>query len=76
MPREFHGQRSRGTAIHGVAKGRTPEPPAPPPVGHSFPSKEHVSFNFMAAVTICSGFGAKKIKVVVTFSVVLLVVLR
>ena len=24
----------------------------------SFPFKEHVSFNFMAAVTICSDFGA------------------
>ena len=31
-------------------------------VGHSFSSKEQASFNFMAAVTICSGFGAKKIK--------------
>ena len=28
----------------------------------SFPFKEHVSFNFMAAVTICSDFGAPKIK--------------
>ena len=27
-------------------------------VGHSFSSKEQVSFNFMAAVTICSDFGA------------------
>ena len=26
-------------------------------VGHSFPSKEQASFNFMAAVTICSDFG-------------------
>ena len=31
-------------------------------VGHSFPSKEQGSFNFMAAVTICSDFGAPKIK--------------
>jgi len=31
-------------------------------VGHSFPSKEQASFNFMAAVTICSDFGAPKIK--------------
>ena len=31
-------------------------------VCHSFPSKEHASFNFMAAVTICSDFGAPKIK--------------
>ena len=31
-------------------------------VGHNFPSKEQVSFNFMAAITICSDFGAQKIK--------------
>ena len=30
---------------------------------HSFSSKEQVSFNFMAAVTICSDFGAQKNKV-------------
>ena len=27
-------------------------------LGHSFSSKGQVSFNFMAAVTICSDFGA------------------
>ena len=32
-------------------------------VGHNFPSKEQASFNFMAAVTICSDFGAPKNKV-------------
>ena len=32
-------------------------------VGHNFPSKEQVSFNFMAAVTICSDFGVQKNKV-------------
>ena len=31
-------------------------------VGHNFPSKEQASFNFMAAVTICSDFGTQKIK--------------
>ena len=31
-------------------------------VGHSFSYKEQVSFNFMAAVTICSDFEAPKIK--------------
>ena len=31
--------------------------------GHSFSSKEQVSFNFMVAVTICSDFGAQKDKV-------------
>ena len=32
-------------------------------VCHSFLSKEQVSFNFMAAVTICSDFGAQENKV-------------
>ena len=36
---------------------------------HGFSSKEQVSFNFMAAVAICSDFGAKKIKSV-TVSIV------
>ena len=31
--------------------------------GHSFFSKEQVSSNFMAAVTICSDFGAQENKV-------------
>ena len=32
-------------------------------VGHKIPSKEQASFNFMAALTICSDFGAQKNKV-------------
>ena len=32
-------------------------------IDHSFPSKEQVSFNFMAAITICSDFGASQNKV-------------
>ena len=36
---------------------------------HSFSSKEQASFNFMAALTICSDFGAPKIKSV-TVSIV------
>ena len=32
-------------------------------VGHNCPSKEQASFNFMAAITICSDFGAQKNKV-------------
>ena len=32
-------------------------------VGHSFSSKEYVSFNFMASVTICSDFGTPQNKV-------------
>ena len=38
-------------------------------VGHYFSSKEQASFNFMAAVTIYSDFGAPKIKSV-TVSIV------
>ena len=29
----------------------------------SFPSKEQVSFNFMASVTVCSDFGAQESKI-------------
>ena len=32
-------------------------------VGHNFLSKEQASFNFMAAINICSDFGAQKNKV-------------
>ena len=32
-------------------------------IGHSFSSKEQVSFNFMVAITICSDFGAPQSKV-------------
>jgi len=32
-------------------------------VCHSFPSKEEASFNFMAALTVCSDFGAQENKV-------------
>ena len=35
-------------------------------VGHSFSSKEQASFNFMAAVTICSDFGAQENKATVS----------
>ena len=54
-------------AVHGVAKSGTwlsdwtelnwTE------VGHNFPSKEYVSFNFMAPITIYRDFGAQKNKV-------------
>ena len=36
-------------------------------VGHSFSSKEQVSFNFMAAVTVSSDFGAQENKVCLCF---------
>ena len=38
-------------------------------VPYNFPSKEQASFNFMAAITICSDFGVQKIKFV-TVSIV------
>ena len=38
-------------------------------VGHNFSSKKQASFNFMAAVTICSDFGAQKDKVFHCFHV-------
>ena len=39
--------------------------------GHSFSSKEQASFNFMAAVIICSDFGAQENKVCHCFSIYL-----
>ena len=50
-------------AIHGVAKSQTRLKQQQQQVGHNFSSKEQASFNFMAAVTICSDFGAPKNKV-------------
>ena len=51
-------------AIHGVTKSRTwLSNWIELKVGHNFSSKEQASFNFMAAVTICSDFGAPKNKV-------------
>ena len=38
-------------------------------VGHNFPSKEQASFNFMAAITICSDFGTPPIKSVTVSTV-------
>ena len=38
-------------------------------VGHNFPSKEQASFNFMAEITVCSDFGARKIKSVTVSTV-------
>ena len=37
--------------------------------GHNFSSKEQVSFNFVAAITICSDFGAQENKKSVTVSI-------
>ena len=38
-------------------------------IGHNLSSKEEVSFNFMAAVTICSDFGAQEKKTVTVSTV-------
>ena len=35
--------------------------------GQTFPSKKQVSFNFMAAVTVCSNFGASQSKICHSF---------
>ena len=37
-------------------------------VGHNFSSKEQAFFNFMAAVTVCSDFGAQQNKNLSLFS--------
>ena len=47
---------ARRAAIHGVTKSQT----LLHQVGHSFSPEEQVSFNFMAAVSICSDFGAQE----------------
>ena len=56
--------------IHGVTKSwtRLSDELHCTEVGHSFPSKEQESFNFMTAVTICSDFGAQENKVCHCFS--------
>ena len=54
-------------AVYGVAQSRTrlkqQQQQQQQQVGHSFSSKEQASFNFMAAVTICSAFGAQEYEV-------------
>ena len=49
--------------VHKVMKTKTTEVTARSYVGHSFLSKEQVSFSFMAAVTNCSDFGAQENKI-------------
>ena len=46
--------------VHGVKKSKTRLSDFHFQVVHSFSSKEEASFNFMAAVTICSDFGAQE----------------
>ena len=51
-------------SVHGVAKSRTRlEQLHSLKIVHNFSSKEQASFNFMAAVTICSDFGDPQNKV-------------
>ena len=47
---------------HAIPRSVAPRAPAVL-VHHSFSSKEQMSFNFMAAVTICSHFGAPQNKI-------------
>ena len=53
-----------GSSVHGILQARILDWVAIPSSRGSNPgSKEEASFNFMAAVTICSDFGAQKNKV-------------
>ena len=54
-------ENSMDCIVHGDSKSRTQL--CDFQVCHSFSSKEQASFNFMAAVTICSDFGAQENKV-------------
>ena len=54
-------ENSMDCIVHGDSKSRTQL--CNFQVCHSFSSKEQASFNFMAAVTICSDFGAQENKV-------------
>ena len=56
-PLQYSGlENSTDCIVHGVAKSQTQLSDFHLRVFHSFSSKEQVSFNFMAAVTICSDF--------------------
>ena len=57
-------------AVYGVAQSRTRLRDWTE-VGHSFSSKEQASFNFMAAVTVCSDFGAQENKICHCFPICL-----
>ena len=68
LPGESQGRRSLvGCLLWGRTESDTTEVTQPQQqqqqVGHNFSSKELASFNFMAAVTTCSDFGAPKNKV-------------
>ena len=49
----FINEETEAHTVHGVLKART----------HSFSSKDQESFNFMAAVAICTDFGTQENKV-------------
>ena len=63
-PLHYSGlENSMDWIVHGVKKSQTRLSDFHFQVGHSFSSEEQVSFNFMAAITICSDFGAQENKV-------------
>ena len=49
--------------VHGIVKNQTPLSNWITKVCHSFPSKEQVSFNFMAAITVSNNFGTQEYKI-------------
>ena len=66
LPEESQGRRSLvGCRLWGRTESDTTEVTyqQQQQAGHSFSSKEQASFNFMAAIIICSHFGAQKNKV-------------
>ena len=65
LPGKFHGQRSLvGYNLSGRRESDTTKLlNNNNKVSHNFSSKDQAPFNFMAAVTICSDFGAPKNKV-------------
>ena len=50
-------------AVHGIVKNQTPLSNWKTKVCHSFPSKEQVFFNFMAAITVSNNLGTQEHKI-------------
>ena len=66
LPGKSQGQEAWWAAVYGVTQSWTRlkwHSSSSSYIGHSFSSKEQVSFNFMVALTIFSDFGAPKKKV-------------
>ena len=60
LPGESHGQRGLVGYNPWARKQSDMTERLSTQVYHSFSSQERVSFNFMAVVTVCSGFGAQE----------------